>query len=183
MNEAPHTSDDNEPRASRIVLPRLPGIGTQLWMGGSQSLVGEQVTPADLADAVVIDCAGDLPRAHRAAAQRYVPCVFLDVEREPSSFPRVAALVHELATAIGAAAAGGDGAPHRVFVFCQYGLNRSGLITGLLLRALGASAEDVLRGVRLARPGSLNNLTFGQLIAEWRCPQAGEPDPATSASR
>ncbi|HZQ36503.1 MAG TPA: hypothetical protein VFD32_11255 [Dehalococcoidia bacterium] len=182
MNEVTaHSSDQNEPRASRIDLPHLPGVGTQIWMGGSQSLVGEPVAPADLGDAVVIDCAGDLPHAHRAAARRYIPCVFLDAEREPTSYPRVAALVHELATAIGAAEANADAAPQRIFVFCQYGLNRSGLVTGLLLRALGGSAADVMRGVQLARPGALNNLTFGRLIAEWRCPRDGEA--ATSASR
>lgn len=182
MNEAPlHRSDENEPRASRIFLPRLPGAGLDLWMGGSQSLVGEPVAPGDLGDAVVIDCAGDLPRAHRAAALRYIPCVFLDAESEPSSYPRVAALVHELASAVGSAE-GGARAARRIFVFCQYGLNRSGLVTGLLLRALGASAEDALRGVQLARPGALNNLTFGRLIAEWRCPH-GEAPGATSASR
>jgi len=182
VNEAPaHSSDENEPRASRIYLPDLPGIDTQLWMGGSQSLVGEPVAPADLADAVVLDCAGDLPRAHRAAAKRYLPCVFLDAEREPSSFPRLAAVVHELATTIGAAENGS--AAERIFIFCQYGLNRSGLLTGLLLRALGASADDALTGVRLARPGALNNLTFGRLIAEWRCPVADGPAEATSASR
>ncbi len=185
MNEAPpHSSDENELRASRIVLPHLPDLGVALWMGGSQSLVGDPVAPADLADAVVLDCAGDLPRAHRAAARRYIPCVFLDAEREPSSFPRLAALVHELATTFGA---GKDSAnAGRVFVFCQYGLNRSGLLTGLLLRALGASAEDALAGVRRARPGALNNLTFGRLIADWRCPlddDAGDAEAATSASR
>ena len=161
--------DEHEPRASRIALPRLPGVRAEFWMGGSQSLVGEPVAPADLRDAIVIDCAGELPRLHRAAAGRYLPCVFVDTEAEQHSFTRVASLVHELATTI-SAPPGAAQQPPRIFVFCQYGLNRSGLVTGLLLRALGASTEAAVGSVRLARPGALNNLTFGRLIAEWRCP-------------
>jgi len=170
------------PRATRIRLPHRPEIVTEIWMGGSDSLVGEPVTLAAVTGAFVIDCAGNLPRAYRTAAQRYQPCVFLDAEVVPYSFDRLARLVHELATAIAAAGAAAAAAPRRVFIFCQYGLNRSGLVTGLLLRALGEAAADAVAGVRLARPGSLNNLTFSRLIAEWRCPDV-RPGPATSASR
>ncbi|GEM_PF-947917 len=171
------------PRATRIRLPHRPEIGTEIWMGGSDSLIGESVSLDVVSDAVVIDCAGNLPHAYRTAAGQFLSCVFLDAEVVPFSFDRVAGLVHELATAV-TAAAGTDaaGAPRRVFVFCQYGLNRSGLVTGLLLRALGEAADAAVAGVRLARPGALNNLTFSRLIADWRCPEA-PADPSSFASR
>ena len=56
--------------------------------------------------------------------------------------------------------------PARIYIMCTQGLNRSGLFAGVLLRALGVSAADVLEAIR-TRPGALNNRTFERLVIDW----------------
>jgi hypothetical protein len=132
--------------------------GGGLWMGGAQTPVGDPVQPADLAEALVIDCAGELPDRHLEAAGDFWPCVFLDVEGHPSQFARIAAVARAAAASLrterGAA----------VYVFCQYGMNRSGLVAGLVLRELGYGPDESVGRIRAARRGSLSNLTFVDLI-------------------
>ena len=43
---------------------------------------------------------------------------------------------------------------------------RSGLIMGLILRALGLEAEESLRAITCCRPGALTNRTFIRLVQE-----------------
>jgi protein-tyrosine phosphatase len=68
---------------------------------------------------------------------------------------------------------GGDAAaahpaepPPRLYVFCNQGMNRSGLMIGLILRALGLAGEDALRAITCCRPGALTNRTFVRLLHE-----------------
>jgi hypothetical protein len=45
-------------------------------------------------------------------------------------------------------------------------MNRSGLLAGLILRALGVPAEAALAAVA-ARPGALTNQTYARLVRDW----------------
>jgi hypothetical protein len=54
-----------------------------------------------------------------------------------------------------------------VLVRCRHGLNRSGLVAGLLLRGCGWSPDAALQAVRAARPGALGNPYFAALVATW----------------
>jgi hypothetical protein len=45
-------------------------------------------------------------------------------------------------------------------------MNRSGLMIGLILRALGLAGEDALRAITCCRPGALTNRTFVRLLHE-----------------
>jgi len=165
---------EREPRASRITVPRL-AIPTEIWMGGSDSLNGVLLAPADLRDAWVIDLAGELPEAHRAACALWLPRVFPDIESVPHAFARVQALAESVAACLSGAVNGAHwehpaDPPARLFVMCQQGLNRSGLVTGLILRALGVSADDTLAAIA-TRPGALNNRSYVGLVrATWPPP-------------
>ncbi len=85
--ENPPQHDSHVPRAS-LVLPRS-GKAPAIWMGGAHTPRGEAVDAASAADAVLVDCAGDLPAELRAAARRFQPCVFLDIDETPPSWPRI----------------------------------------------------------------------------------------------
>jgi hypothetical protein len=162
---------DPVPRASR--LPILGGLefATELWMGGADSLHGVLITPDDLRDAWVIDLAGDMPATHRAACACWLPRVFVDVEQVPHSYERLTSLAESIAACI-TGAERDDGWPHptepppRLYVMCQQGMNRSGLLAGLILRALGVSADEAIAAIA-TRPGALTNQTFVRLIREW----------------
>lgn len=178
MNEFPGLLvRGHEPRASRIRHAGAYDLPCEIWMGGSDALVGEPIADPDLGSSVVVDCAGELAAELRERCALYVPRVFMDAEVRPFAYARLAALVHELApVAAGGplpAALGGDGrtTPARIYVLCTYGMNRSGLVTGMLLRALGVETEAALAAIRRARPGALSNQTFCGLLSEWRCPE------------
>ncbi len=141
-------------------------------MGGTDSFLGEPITLADVEGAHMIDLAGDLPEPFRTRASRYTPRVFMDAEMVPFGYPRLTSLVHEIAGAVLSEAEQTSSAeqPLRIYILCQYGMNRSGLLTGLLLRALGENAESAVRLIRESRPGALSNQTFVSLIEQWSCP-------------
>jgi len=161
---------DPVPRASRIPIAN-PTIVTELWMGGADSLHGELVTPEDLRDAWVVDLAGDMPPGHRAACACWLPRVFVDVERVPYGYERLVSLAESIAACV-TGAESADSWPHpseppsRLYVMCQQGMNRSGLLAGLVLRALGVAADDALAAIA-TRPGALTNQTFVRLIRAW----------------
>ncbi len=158
------TASQIEPRATRILLPHRADIRVEIWMGGTDSLLGEPISLHDVAEAHVIDLAGDLPDEFRRHAGRYIPRVFMDAEMRPFAYPRLASLIDELAeTARGNA----DASPVRIYILCQYGMNRSGLLTGLLLRALGERSDDSVERIRRLRPGALSNQTYIALIEAW----------------
>jgi hypothetical protein len=160
-----------EPRASRIPILGRGEVATELWMGGADSLHGDLLTPDDLCDAWVIDLAGDMPAAHRQACAHWLPSVFADIEGVPHGYERLSALASSIAACL-TGTVEGDGWPHparppaRIYVMCQQGMNRSGLLTGLILRALGVEAEAALAAVA-TRPGALTNQTYARLVREW----------------
>jgi hypothetical protein len=160
-----------EPRASRIPIPGRGDLTTELWMGGANSLHGDLLVPAELCDAWLIDLAGEMPEEHRLACACWLPRVFADVEAIPQRYDRLDALARSVAACISGERQR-DSWPHpaepprRVFVMCQQGMNRSGLVTGLILRALGVSTADTLAAIA-SRPGALTNQTYLRLLHEW----------------
>ena len=53
----------------------------------------------------------------------------------------------------------------RVLAHCGMGLNRSALVTGLILTYLGMKGEDAVRLLREKRPGALFNENFAAYLA------------------
>jgi hypothetical protein len=45
--------------------------------------------------------------------------------------------------------------PARIYVMCQHGMNRSGLVTGLILRAIGVNVDDAWPTSRASRAPSI----------------------------
>ena len=160
----------SEPRATRILLPQQFSLPTELWMGGAHSAVGEPLRPDDLDGAWVIDCANDMPAPYRAAAALWLFRVFSDMEEVPAAWPRISALTRSLAACLAGTVDSGDGWEHphepppRLYVLCNQGLNRSGLVAGRILRELGLAGEEALRTLTVHRPGAMNNLTFARLV-------------------
>jgi hypothetical protein len=156
----PGLSTHGIPRATLIAAPgTLPGLRTAVWMGGAHSLSGDEMVAEAMANAWIIDAAGELPEAVRASAALWVPCVFPDIDASPARVERIHAVVAKVAAAMR-----GDDAPGAVYTVCQHGMNRSGLFAGLLLREMGMGGEDVVELIRKRRPGALSNLTFVQMI-------------------
>lgn len=141
------------PRASLIL--EAPGW---LWMGGVRGEVGDQLPGEWWAASWVLDCCGELPEPYRKLARRYVPWVFADLDQVPDRFDELrelcAAWARELAL----------GTVRGIVILCQYGMNRSGLATGLVMRALGWPPEEAIAQIRRVRPGALNNRTFESLL-------------------
>lgn len=164
--------DVAQPRASHIVVPGRADIVTELWMGGSHSPHGEPLRPDDLAGDWLIDLAGDLPAPYQTACALWLPCVFADQEEIPPVHSRLTALAGSIAACLCGAAAGDRWEhpatpPRRLYILCNQGLNRSGLLTGLILRALGVPADTALAVIAASRPGALTNRTFAGLVRAW----------------
>ncbi|MDP6604746.1 MAG: hypothetical protein QF664_00590 [Dehalococcoidia bacterium] len=165
-------------RASRVPLDNHQLVG-ELWVGGSFTALGEPFAEDAVDNAWLVDCAGELPRELMARAARSFWRVFEDIEWIPGSYDRIDALAQQLAGALrgnadaltGDQPEGGSGGasadaqpPERVYVFCKQGFNRSGLLTGRILRALGTPPQDAVTQLRELRPGALTNETFVDLI-------------------
>lgn len=152
-----------EPRATRIPIRHRADIRGELWVGGADSALGEQLTVEHLRGAWIIDCAGEVPLAMREAAARCTMRVFEDMEQAPSGYQRIESLAAEVAQAL-------VGPPEtvtpRVYVMCKQGFNRSGLVAGRILRALGLPGEQAVSDIRGRRPGALNNQTFVRLVEQ-----------------
>jgi hypothetical protein len=168
---SPNGHHPSTPRASRIELPAALSVTAELWMGGAHSAFGDAVHVGDLENAWVLDLANDMPDDHRAAAALLLHRVFGDSEEVPSAYARIDSLARSLAACL--AGQDGDGRwdhpqepPRRLYVMCSQGLNRSGLVTGRILRALGLSGEEAVAAVQRHRPGALNNLIFAGLVRE-----------------
>ena len=147
------------PRASLVLAAgALPGVPGNVWMGGAHSLAGEALDIATLNNAVIIDCAGDMPAALRAAAGLRLANVFQDVDSWPMHFDRLEANARHAARALQ------DHSASDVYAMCTHGMNRSGLAAGLVLRALGVEGDEAVRLIRLARPGALSNDTFRRIV-------------------
>lgn len=168
-----------EPRASRIHARGFEHLRTEIWMGGADSLHGERLCPESVAEAWIIDVAGEMPHDLRTAAGLWLPRVFVDTEGEPPNLT----WLHDLANSVAHAVHGlehesASAWPHppvppaRIYVMCQHGMNRSGLVTGLILRAIGVNVEDALASIA-SRPGALNNQTYVRLLRSFEPPPRG----------
>ncbi len=131
-------------------------------MGGAHSLAGEPLQVATLGDAWLVDCAGDLPRPYRLAAAEHIACVFSDLEVLTLPSRHILPVVDRLAETLADPAS----APRALYVMCTHGMNRSGLITGLLLRRLGLPPAETVELIRRARPGALSNGSFLRFILQ-----------------
>ncbi|MCL6645447.1 MAG: hypothetical protein K6U88_10815 [Dehalococcoidia bacterium] len=149
------------PRAS-LVLPggAIPYIHTSIWMGGAHTLQGETIHPAAISASWLVDCAGEMPGPYRAAAAAHLPCVFADLEARFLPSRHILPVVDRLAEAV----INPGAAPPAVYIMCSHGMNRSGLVTGLLLRRLGFGADEAIARIRAARRGALSNDSFVDLI-------------------
>lgn len=150
------------PRASLLALAGelcAPGI----WMGGAHTHRGNEIRIESIARSWIIDCAGDMPPAYRASAGRWLVRVFADIDERPPGLGALRAMVREVADAVGG---GAPGAPDHVYVVCQHGMNRSGLVAGLLLREFGVSGDEAVERICRARPGALSNQVFRRLVLE-----------------
>ncbi len=152
-------------RATRIdlqhVWERQAGLRAELWVGGGDTALGEPVGVADVAGAWVVDCAGELPQDLMAAAGRWIPRVFEDLEQEPPHYDRVRLLSRQLAGSLA-----GDDPPARLYVMCKQGFNRSGLVAGRILRELGLRPSVAIELLESHRPGALSNAAFRRLVEE-----------------
>jgi len=153
-----------EARASRIPITHRDDIDVEIWIGGSDTSIGDEIEVLHLDGAWIIDCAGEIPPEFRQAALAVYPRVFADIEVVPSNLDRITSLVREIASTIQAPPGGGAVRPERVFVMCKQGFNRSALVAGLILRELGASPPDIIEAIQAARPGALTNQTFVRLL-------------------
>ena len=54
---------------------------------------------------------------------------------------------------------------HRVLTHCNMGFNRSGLVAGLILKALGMPGDAAVTRIRERRPGALFNDCFADYVA------------------
>ena len=165
----------------RATLIPLPDVTAELWMGGSHTVVGEPIEAAQLAGCWLVDCAGELPAAIHSAAAAYIPRVFEDIEQTPPQYDRVLQLAGSLADVLRGGAvdlASGDPPrsddasllererPLRIYVLCKQGFNRSALMTGRIMRALGLPGELVVSELRRHRRGALANDAFERLLRE-----------------
>jgi len=156
----PHSTEP--PRASLIAVAGelcAPGI----WMGGAHTQRGNEIRIETIGQSWFIDCAGDMPAAYRAGAGRWLARVFADIEEIPAGFESLRATVREVARAMGN---GLENAPEHLYVVCQHGMNRSGLVAGLLLREFGIGGDDAVERICRARPGALSNQAFRRLILD-----------------
>ena len=160
MLEDPHLVRPGLPGQPRADLVVTHGPhAARLWMGGAHALHGEAIEIEAARRSWIIDCAGDVENEYREAAGRFLPIVFLDVEEQPSAFARISEIAREVA---GRLALGEPG--QSAYILCTHGMNRSGLVTGLILRELGYAPEETVRLIRAARPGSLSNHAFMRLL-------------------
>jgi len=62
---------------------------------------------------------------------------------------------------------------HRVLAHCGMGYNRSGLVAGLILKALGVPGEAAVTRIRERRPGALFNDRFADYLTLEKAANAG----------
>lgn len=135
--------------------------GAAILMGGAHTMHGNDVRLDGIERAWVVDVAGEMPLAYREAAGKWFVRVFPDLDGEIPMLPRLRGLAAEVARDL--RRADGDG-PIQLLVMCHHGMNRSGLMTGLVLRELGLSGSEAINRIVAARPGSLSNRAFRAIV-------------------
>ncbi|MGE0602011.1 MAG: hypothetical protein AB7J35_21725 [Dehalococcoidia bacterium] len=157
-----HSLSRNTPRASLVLAAgELGNTDTEIWMGGAHTPHGDELAETHLATSWLIDCAGDIDRSYRDVTSRWLACVFPDIDGRPAAELLIQSVVREATTAI---TSGNGAAPERIYVMCQHGMNRSGLVSGLILRSLGLDPESAIQRIRNARPGALANDGFVTML-------------------
>jgi dual specificity protein phosphatase-like protein len=63
---------------------------------------------------------------------------------------------------------------HRVLAHCNMGYNRSGLVAGLILKALGLPGAAAVTRIRERRPGALFNDRFAEYLVAKEASDAAE---------
>ena len=150
------------PRASLVLAAgEASNPRTEIWMGGAHSLIGETIEGLDLGASWLIDCAGDIDSSYRQRIGRWFACVFPDLDGPLASSNHVYRTVDAVLEAV---RDGNGTAPQRIYVMCQHGMNRSGLVSGLILRGLGVDPREAVDRIRLARPGALANDYFRRIL-------------------
>jgi hypothetical protein len=148
------------PRASLLTIAGEL-CGPAILMGGAHTAHGNEIRLEGLERAWVVDVAGEMPAAYRERSGRWFVRVFPDLDGDIPALPRLRSLATEVVEAVRAA----DGAaPERVYVMCHHGMNRSGLVAGLILRELGVSGDAAIARIAAARPGALSNRAFRAIL-------------------
>lgn len=160
VNEPEPPRAEHEPPRASIVAMSGELCASEILYGGAHTPHGNDVLLEGLERAWVIDCAGDMPRIYRERAERWYARVFPDLDGDVPALPRLRELVGELAVHLQA----GNGAPDRLYVMCQHGMNRSALVAGMLLRELGLGGDEALGRLVSARPGALSNHAFRRIV-------------------
>ena len=103
---------------------------------------------------VIIDLDGGLDACIPTDANRclYVYFPFADDDQDLPSVAKLQAVAAMGATLMRHG--------HRVLAHCNMGFNRSGLVAGAILKALGMSGEAAVTRIRDRRPGALYNERF-----------------------
>jgi len=153
-----NTHHYDPPRANLLAAPgELVAAG--IWMGGAHSGFGHPIALDSIDSAWVIDCAGDMPLDYRNRAARWFARVFADLDAVPSALDAIRQLASDVAAALTT-----EAAPEHLYIVCQYGMNRSGLVSGLILRELGLPGAETVARILAARPGALSNQAFRRLV-------------------
>lgn len=167
LEDFPVSPAQPQPRASVVLeAGTIRGLRSTIWMGGAHSHIGSTLTEDHFRRAWVLDCAGDMPGELASVAAKWNALVFADIDERPAKLQRLQETTKEWAMALTKDIAATT--PEHVFLMCQYGMNRSGLAAGLLLRSLGVDAEETVSRIRRARPGALSNQAFVQVLRDWR---------------
>lgn len=153
------------PRATLLSLQaHLPEFTAQIWVGGAWADFGQPVELDHVRSARVIDLAGVLPDTYREAARRWTRFVFDDIDAVPASLERLLTIAAESAATLRSE---DEASPAQLYVFCQYGMNRSTLLTGLVLRHLGLPGPETVHLLQKHRPGALANDAFRRIVEEF----------------
>jgi protein-tyrosine phosphatase len=92
----------------------------------------------------------------------YIPLrdVPFDFERYPHELLDLVDIAADIAERV----RGGE----RVFIFCNMGMNRSGLMTALTMMHLGATPQSAIKAIRRRHPCTLSNESFVRAIQHAR---------------
>jgi protein tyrosine/serine phosphatase len=105
---------------------------------------------------VLIDLDGDIDRGVPSMADQIIYIYFPILDEDLPNLDRL--------HAVASMAAGLCRKKYAVLAHCMLGLNRSGLMLGLILTYLGLTGEAALTLLRARRPGALFNETFAEYL-------------------